>query len=471
MNYDIGVVGLGVMGRNLALNIRGRGFSVAGFDLDASKAADCAAKWSGEDGMTVATSVIELVRTLAVPRKILLMVPAGKPVDAVIRDMRPHLTAGDVLIDGGNSFFQDTGRRGKDLEEAGIHYIGAGVSGGEEGALRGPALMPGGPEDAYRLVEPVLTSIAARVDGEPCCGYIGRGGAGHYVKMVHNGIEYAVMQLISEAYDSLRSLAGIQVAEIQRVFAAWNQGEMKSYLIEIAAAVLDHSDPETGKPMVDVILDKAGQKGTGKWASQNALDLGVAVPTIDAALQARILSAFKDERVAAARVLQGPARVTEDRESFVPALGAALRLAILVSYAQGFALMREASKEYGYHLDFQEIARIWRGGCIVRAKVLGEIRAAFAGNPGLPNLLVDGRFSGLVNSSHGALRTVVRAAVAGGVPCMALAASLGYIDSYRSERLPASLLQGLRDYFGAHTYERVDKPRGESFHTDWQGEQ
>jgi len=278
------------------------------------------------------------------------------------------------------------------------------------------------------------------------------------------------MQLISEAYDSLRSLAGIQVAEIQRVFAAWNQGEMKSYLIEIAAAVLDHSDPETGKPMVDVILDKAGQKGTGKWASQNALDLGVAVPTIDAALQARILSAFKDERVAAARVLQGPARVTEDRESFVPALGAALRLAILVSYAQGFALMREASKEYGYHLDFQEIARIWRGGCIVRAKVLGEIRAAFAGNPGLPNLLVDGRFSGLVNSSHGALRTVVRAAVAGGVPCMALAASLGYIDSYRSERLPASLLQGLRDYFGAHTYERVDKPRGESFHTDWQGE-
>jgi 6-phosphogluconate dehydrogenase len=470
MSYDIGVVGLGVMGRNLALNIGGRGFSVTGFDLDASKAADCAAKWSGKDGMAVAPSLAELVRTLTVPRKILIMVPAGKPVDAVLRDLRPHLAAGDVLIDGGNSFFQDTGRRGKELEESGIHYIGAGVSGGEEGALLGPALMPGGPEDAYRLVEPILTAIAARVDGEPCCGYIGRGGAGHYVKMVHNGIEYAVMQLISEAYDCMRSLAGLEVAEIQRVFAAWNQGEMSSYLIEIAAAVLDRVDPETGKPMVDVILDKAGQKGTGKWASQNALDLGVAVPTIDAALQGRILSAFKDERVAAARVLQGPVRGAGERESLVPALGGALRLAMLASYAQGFALMREASKEYGYGLDFEEIARIWRGGCIVRAKVLSEIRAAFAGNPDLPNLLVDGRFSGLVNSSLGALRSVVRAAAAGGVPCLALSASLGYIDSYRSERLPASLLQGLRDYFGAHTYQRVDKPAGESFHTDWQGE-
>ena len=468
MRYDIGIAGLGVMGENLALNVESRGFSVAGFDLDPEKATAAAKKWAGKAKMATFPSLAEMVGSLTEPRRILMMVPAGKPVDAVIQDLKLHLTKGDVLIDGGNSFFQDTDRRGKELEALGIRYIGAGVSGGEEGALLGPALMPGGPEDAYRLVEPILTSIAAKVDGKACSGYIGRGGAGHYVKMVHNGIEYGIMQLISETYDLMKSLLGMDARAMHEVFAGWNKGALNSYLIEITTAVLGKMDPETGKPVVDLILDKAGQKGTGKWASQNALDLGVAIPTINAALEGRILSAIKDERMAASKVLSGPAgSYSGDREAFLAALQDALRLATLTCYAQGFALMREASKEYGYNLDLQEIARIWKGGCIIRAKVLDSIQAAFAADKNLVNLLVAEPFSRISNDLNGALRTVVSAAVEQGVPCLALAASLGYIDSYRRERMPANLLQGQRDYFGAHKYERVDQPRGKTFHTIW----
>ncbi len=468
MTYDIAVVGLGVMGENLALNIESKGFPVAGFDLDPEKAKAAVKKWAGKARMATFPSLAATAKALALPRKILIMVPAGKPVDAVIQELKPLLARGDILLDGGNSFFQDTDRRGRELEALGIRYIGAGVSGGEEGALHGPALMPGGPEDAYRQVEPILTSIAAKVEEGPCCGYIGRGGAGHYVKMVHNGIEYGIMQLICEAYDFMKSVLGMTAPEMQHIFAGWNRSELNSYLIEITAAVLGKLDTDTGKPIVDVILDRAGQKGTGKWTSQNALDLGIAIPTINAALEARILSAFKDERVAASKVLAGPSlTAAAGREPQISVLQDALRLAIVTCYAQGFALMREASKEYGYNLALKEIARIWKGGCIIRAKVLDSIRGAFAANPDLPNLLVAEPFSRLANELQDRLRRIVGAAIDRGVPALALAASLGYIDSYRRPTLPANLLQAQRDYFGAHKYERIDKPRGQQFHTEW----
>jgi len=467
--YDFGIIGLGVMGQNLALNIESRGFSVAGFDLDTGKARASEKKWAGKRMATV-PSIQALADVLQTPHRILMMVPAGKPVDAVIQDLKPLLAAGDILIDGGNSFFVDTDRRGKELEAAGLRYIGMGVSGGEEGALHGPALMPGGPEEAYRLVEPILTSIAAKTDDGPCCAYIGKAGAGHYVKMVHNGMEYAIMQLICEAYDVMKSGLGMSAPEIQKVFAGWNGGPMNSYLIEITATVLAKTDSETGKPLVDVILDTAGQKGTGKWTSQNALDLGIAVPTINAALEGRILSAVKGERVAASRVLHGPdGRFEGDRGAALTKLHDALRISIIASYAQGFALMREASREYGYELDFPEIARIWKGGCIIRARLLDAIKKAFLADRALPNLLVDVGFAALVNELAGALRETVGLATRLGVPCLAFSASLGYVDAYRSERLPANLLQGQRDYFGAHKYERVDKRRGEFFHTNWTG--
>jgi 6-phosphogluconate dehydrogenase len=468
MKYDIAVIGLGVMGQNLALNIESRGFSVAGFDVDAEKSRAAQAKWGGKQRMATFPSLAELVGALELPRKILIMVPAGKPVDAVIQELKPLLSPGDILIDGGNSFFQDTDRRGKELAAAGIHFIGSGVSGGEEGALHGPALMPGGPEEAYRAVEPILTSIAAKVEGEPCCGYIGAGGAGHYVKMVHNGIEYGIMQLICEAYDLMKSVLGMDAPAMQKVFRRWNDGPMNSYLLEITAAVLAKTDPETGRPLVDVILDTAGQKGTGKWTSQNALDLGIAIPTINAALEGRILSAIREERLQAAKILRGPeAKYEGDPGVFLEALHDALRLSIVTCYAQGFALMREASKEYQYNLNFEEIARIWRGGCIIRAAILEPIRKSFHNQPQLVNLLLVEPFAGLVNLLHEQLRKVLQEAVRTGVPCLAMAASLGYLDAYRRERMPANLLQAQRDYFGAHKYERVDRPRGQFFHTVW----
>jgi len=465
--YKIGVVGLGVMGQNLALNIADNGFPAAGFDLDPAKSQAAAAKFAGRS-MKTAASLADLAASLEIPRRFLVMVPAGKPVDSVLNDLKPHLAPGDIVIDGGNSFFPDTDRRGKDLDSIGVRYIGMGVSGGEEGARHGPALMPGGPVEAYRLVEPVLDAIAAKVDGQPCSGYIGKGGAGHYVKMVHNGIEYAIMQLICEAYDLMQRGLGMSAAEMREVFARWNAGDMNSYLLEITAAVLGKTDPETGRPMVDVILDRAGQKGTGKWTSQNAMDLGIGIPTIDAALEARILSAVKDERVAASEILEGPElRIEGDRQETLEIVRDALKLAAFTGYAQGFSLLREASKEYGYDLHFDEIAKIWRGGCIIRAKILDRMRAVFAAQPDLVNLATTAEFAPMVNALSPALRAAAGLALETGIPAPGLCSSMAYIDSYRTARLPQNLLQAQRDCFGAHGYERIDKPRGKQFHTEW----
>ncbi|HUP04735.1 MAG TPA: NADP-dependent phosphogluconate dehydrogenase [Bryobacteraceae bacterium] len=465
--YKIGVVGLGVMGQNLALNIADHGFPTAGFDLDTAKSQAAAAKFAGRE-MKTATSLADLAASLEVPRRFLIMVPAGRPVDAVIADLKPHLSAGDILIDGGNSFFPDTDRRGKDLEAIGVRYIGMGVSGGEEGARHGPALMPGGQEEAYRLVERILDAMAAKVDGQPCSGYIGKGGAGHYVKMVHNGIEYAIMQLICEAYDLMQRGLGMTTGEMQQAFAEWNAGDMNSYLLEITAAVLGKTDAETGRPMVDVILDRAGQKGTGKWTSQNAMDLGIAIPTIDAALEARILSAVKDERVAASQTLGGPdLKIEGDRQEMLEILRDALKLATFAAYAQGFSLLREASKEYGYDLHYDEIAKIWRGGCIIRARILNDMRAAFARQPDMVNLMTAGEFAPMVNDLSPSLRAAAGLALELGIPAPGLCSAMAYIDSYRTARLPQNLLQAQRDCFGAHGYERVDKPRGKQFHTEW----
>ena len=453
------------MGQNLALNIESKGFSVAGFDLDPERTKSCGQKWTGKN-MTAAASLPELVNCLEIPRKILMMVPAGKAVDADIAALKPHLATEDILIDGGNSHFTETERRTRELEPAGIRYIGCGVSGGSEGALHGPALMPGGPIEAYKLLEPILTRIAAQVPSGPCCGYLGKGGAGHYVKMVHNGIEYGVMQLLSEIYDLMGSGLGMSAGEMRDVFADWNQGDLNAYLLEITAIVLGAKDPETGRPLVDVILDTAGQKGTGKWTSQNSLDLGVAIPTINVAVDARIISSYKDERVEASKALTGPVRHFEgDRKVFLRSLRDALRLAMLTCYAQGFALIGEASKEYGYDFDRAEIARIWTGGCIIRAKLLETVRAAFQDRRDLPNLLVDARFAELINHLGPSLRWVVSRATEHGIPCLGMCASLAYIDAYRSARLPANLIQAQRDYFGSHRYERIDKPRGQTFHT------
>jgi len=465
-----GIVGLGVMGRNLALNIARHGFPIVGFDLDAQKRAsanDALAK----EGSAAVGSLAELVAALQPPRRIILLVPAGSPVDQVVDQLSPLLSPGDVVIDGGNSNFHDTSRRQEALQKVGLHFLGTGVSGGEAGALAGPAIMPGGSREAYALVEDALTAIAARSDEGPCCAYIGSGASGHFVKMVHNGIEYAIMQLIGEAYALLGASGRLSAPAQAKVFAGWNQGELASYLIEITATVLAKVDDETGKALVDLILDTAGQKGTGKWTSQTASDLGIAVPAIDAALHGRMLSALKSERVAAAAILGrgGHAKSlrSQQPEALVDLTRDALRLAILAAYAQGFALMREGSKEYRYALDLAEIARVWKGGCIIRARVLNAIRAALLADPALTNLLLAPSFAPLVRTLEAALREVVIECVHAGIPCPAFSATLAYIDCLRSERLPANLLQAQRDYFGAHTYKRIDKPADQSFHTIW----
>lgn len=467
MKYGIGMVGLGVMGRNLALNIEAHGYPVAGYDLDPGKIQAFTQYESQGKALLGVESPGALCAALERPRKILLLVPAGSAVDDAIARLKPHLEHGDILIDGGNSHFLDTERRFAELEKDGIRFIGSGISGGEEGALRGPALMPGGSREAWAEIAPVFTAIAARAeDGQPCVAYIGPRGAGHFVKMVHNAIEYADMQLIAEVYDLLRRGLGVGLTGLSEQFAEWNQGLLKSYLIEITADILSRIDPLTSRPLVDFILDEAQQKGTGKWASQNALDIGAPAPTIHAALEGRIISALKNERVEASKVLKGPGRQFKGyRTVIMQAAGEALYACKILSYAQGLGILRLASKEYRYDLDLGEIARIWRAGCIIRASLLNEISAAYRRNPGLPNLLLDEYFREAVMSRQAMLRQVIQTAVALGIPIPAMSASLAYYDAYRSERLPANLTQAQRDYFGAHTYRRTD--REGAFHTDW----
>jgi 6-phosphogluconate dehydrogenase len=467
MKYRMGVVGLGVMGASLARNIESKGFPVAGYDLDAAKMKAFIEGPAKGKAIAGVNRPQDLMDALERPRRVLLMVPAGPPVDSVVAHLRPHLQQGDILIDGGNSLFTDTDRRCDELAAAGFRFVGAGVSGGEEGALLGPAIMPGGPREAWDAVAEILRAIAAKAeDGEPCVDYMGPRGAGHYVKMVHNGIEYGDMQLIAETYDLLQRGAGLPVREIAGIFAEWNRGELQSYLVEITARVLERTDEETGQPMVDIILDEAQQKGTGKWMSQNAFDIGAPIPTINAAVEARILSSLKQERVAASRVLTGPRTVSRaDRTRLVDGARQALYASKITSYAQGLAMLRIASKEYGYEIDPGTVAKIWRAGCIIRASLLADIRQAFSRDPGLVNLLLDDVFRGAVAERQDGWRHVVQTASGLGIPVPATAASLAYYDSYRSERLPANLTQAQRDYFGAHTYRRVD--RTGTFHTDW----
>lgn len=466
----IGVIGMAVMGRNLALNMVSKGYAVSVYNRSPEKTEALLKEYPGEK-LTATYSIEEFVQSLERPRKIMLMVMAGKPTDETIEHLVPLLDEGDILIDGGNSYFEDTRRRNKALEARGIRFIGTGVSGGEEGALKGPAIMPGGQQDAYELVKPILTDISAKVNGEPCCIYIGPDGAGHYVKMVHNGIEYGDMQLICEAYDLLKNVLHLSTDELHEIFADWNRGELDSYLIEITADIFQNTDPKTGRPMVDIILDIAGQKGTGKWTSQSALDLGVPLSIITESVFARFISSMKEERVEASKRLKGPVTAAYDggRETFIEAVRKALYASKICSYAQGFAQMKAASEEYDWNLDLGGIAMIFRGGCIIRARFLQNIKEAFNQNPGLQNLLLDAYFQNVVEEYQQAWREVVVTAVSRGIPVPAFSSALAYYDSYRSERLPANLLQAQRDYFGAHTFRRIDKEG--TFHFEWNGSQ
>ncbi|WP_033828472.1 NADP-dependent phosphogluconate dehydrogenase [Bacillus andreraoultii] len=463
---QIGVVGLAVMGKNLAFNIESRGYTVSVYNRSSEKT-DAIMKEAEGKNIVPTYSIEEFVSSLETPRKILLMVKAGPATDATIDQLKPYLEKGDILIDGGNTFFKDTMRRNKELSDLGLHFIGTGVSGGEEGALKGPSIMPGGQKEAYDLVAPILQAISAKVNGDPCCTYIGPDGAGHYVKMVHNGIEYGDMQLIGESYFLLKNVLGLTNDELHEVFAEWNKGELDSYLIEITKDIFTKIDEETGKPLVDVILDKAGQKGTGKWTSQNALDLGVPLPIITESVFARFISAMKDERVAASKILSGPEgqSFTGNREEFIEQVRQALYFSKICSYAQGFAQMRVASEEYNWDLNYGEISMIWRGGCIIRAQFLQKIKDAYDRDPQLKNLLLDPYFKDIADRYQESLRNVIATAVKNGIPVPSFSGALSYYDSYRMETLPANLLQAQRDYFGAHTYERVDKEG--IFHTKW----
>ncbi|PRR93097.1 MULTISPECIES: NADP-dependent phosphogluconate dehydrogenase [unclassified Bacillus (in: firmicutes)] len=463
---QIGVVGLAVMGKNLALNIESRGFSVSVYNRSSSKTEEFLEESKGKN--VVGTySIEEFVQSLETPRKILLMVKAGAATDATIQSLLPHLEKGDILIDGGNTYYKDTQRRNQQLAESGIHFIGTGVSGGEEGALKGPSIMPGGQKEAHELVKPILEAISAKVDGEPCTTYIGPDGAGHYVKMVHNGIEYGDMQLISESYFILKHVAGLSAEELHEVFSEWNKGELDSYLIEITADIFTKVDEETNQPLVDVILDKAGQKGTGKWTSQSSLDLGVPLPIITESVFARYISAMKDERVEASQLIEGPepAQSAENKQELIEAVRKALFMSKICSYAQGFAQMKAASDEYNWDLKYGEIAMIFRGGCIIRAAFLQQIKEAYDRNPELKNLLLDPYFKDIAQSYQSSLRKVISLAVEQGVPVPSFSSALAYFDSYRTAVLPANLIQAQRDYFGAHTYERIDKDG--VFHTEW----
>jgi len=468
VKQQFGVLGIGVMGKNLAMNIESRGISVSVYTRNRTVTDNLLVEVK-EKNIKGTYSIEEFVNSLEIPRKILIMIKAGKPVDEIIQKLIPYISKGDIIIDGGNSFFMDTVRRSKELESLGFNFIGTGVSGGEEGALKGPAIMPGGQEDAYKIVEPIFDAIAAKVDGQPCCSYIGPNGAGHYVKMVHNGIEYGDMQLICEAYALLKGVAGLSNSRLHDVFMEWNKGELDSYLMDITSKIFNQKDNESGEYIVDIILDKAGQKGTGKWTSQSALDLAVPIPTITEAVFARCLSAIKDERVLASNVLKGPdAKFEGDVLEFIEAVRRALYTSKICSYAQGFALMRAASEEYNWGLKYGKIAKIFRGGCIIRAQFLNKINEAYENNINLKNLMLDSYFKNILNSYQKDLRYVISTAVNLGVPVPAFSSALTYYDSYRSAKLPANLLQAQRDYFGAHTFERVDK-KG-IFHHDWVSE-
>jgi 6-phosphogluconate dehydrogenase len=466
---DIGMIGLGVMGQNLTLNIEHNGYSVAVYDREPEMVDDFLAGTRGKQVIGTRTPE-EFVKSLQRPRQIILLVKAGSPVDWTIDQIRPYLEEGDIIIDGGNTFFPDTERREAALREEGIHFIGSGVSGGEKGALFGPSLMPGGDREAYERIRPIWEAIAAKVDDGPCVTYIGPGGAGHFVKMVHNGIEYGDMQLIAEAYDIMRNVLGMSADEMADVFDEWNRGDLESYLIEITAIILRVKDDETGRPLVDLVLDRAGQKGTGRWTSQVALDLGVVIPTIDAAIVARTLSSQKDERVEASREIRGPgaAAFDSDRREMIDAIHDALYASKICSYAQGMSLIRTASAEKKWDIDLGEVARIWKGGCIIRARFLDRIKQAYQRRPDLPNLLLDPEFRTWVQQAQPNWRRAITTAIQHGVPTLAMAASLNYFDMYRTADLPLNLTQAQRDLFGSHTYERADKPGQGPIHTEWE---
>lgn len=469
---QIGVVGMAVMGKNLALNIESRGYSVALFNRTGAKTTAVVEEHPDKNFKATYT-IEEFVESIEKPRRILLMVKAGPATDATIQELLPHLDKGDILIDGGNTFFKDTMRRNEELANSGINFIGTGVSGGEEGALKGPSIMPGGQKEAYALVAPILEQISAKAeDGAPCVTYIGPNGAGHYVKMVHNGIEYGDMQLIAESYDLMKNILDLSVEEMADIFKEWNQGELDSYLIEITADILTRKDDEgTGKPVVDVILDAAGNKGTGKWTSQSALDLGVPLPLITESVFARYISAYKEERVQASKILSrtNDFEFTGDKKELVEKIREALYFSKIMSYAQGFAQLRVASKEFDWDLPFGEIAKIWRAGCIIRARFLQKITDAYDKNPEIENLLLDDYFVEITKKYQQSVRDVVALAVQAGVPVPTFSSAIAYFDSYRAERLPANIIQAQRDYFGAHTYERVDKEG--IFHYSWYHEE
>ncbi|MHA6249635.1 NADP-dependent phosphogluconate dehydrogenase [Pontibacter sp. CAU 1760] len=465
--YEFGMVGLGVMGRNLMLNIADHDFSVIGLDLDPEKAAAVEVEAGADRPVKGTTSAEEFIQALRRPRALMLLVPAGKPVDAVISSLLPLLEPGDIVIDGGNSYFPDTDRRVVELAAHGIHFFGMGISGGEKGARFGPSMMPGGNQEAYERLRPVFEAVAAKVNGEPCVTYLGNGSAGNYVKMVHNGIEYGVMQLIAEAYDLLKRGAGLSDEALQQVFESWNQTELQSFLIEITGEILKKKDDKTGQYLVNLISDRARSKGTGKWTSQNAMDLQVPVPSIDMAVLMRDISKYKEERVEASKLLASETAAVEttNQPELVNQVKNAFYFAMLSTYAQGMAQLRVASEAYDYGLQLQEVAKIWRGGCIIRAACLTDIRAAYEQNTDLPNLLLDQKIGTDLRNRQGDIRTVLKTAIDKGIAMPAFMASLAYFDAYRTETLPTNLIQAQRDYFGAHTYERTDKPG--TFHTQW----
>ena len=465
----IGMIGLAVMGENLAMNIERNGFPIAVFNRDPSKVDSFVARAQGKQVIPT-KSPEEFVRSLERPRKAILLVKAGDPVDWTIDQIKPFMEKGDIIIDGGNSYFVDTERREKALKAEGLNFIGSGVSGGEKGALWGPSLMPGGDRNAYEQIRPIWEAIAAKVDDGACVTYIGPGGAGHFVKMVHNGIEYGDMQLIAEAYDIMRNVLGLQASEMADIFDEWNRGDLESFLIEITAKILRVNDPDTGKPLVDVILDKAGQKGTGKWTSEVALDLGVVVPTIDAAIDTRTLSSRKHERVETSKQISGPtgAKYSGDKRAMIDAIHDALYASKICSYAQGMNLIRAGSEKWNWGINLGEVSRIWKGGCIIRAQFLDKIKQAYQRRQDLPNLVLDPDFKAWVEEAQPNWRLAVTTAMNHGVPVLAMACSLSYFDMYRTENLPLNLTQAQRDFFGSHTYERVDKPQLGPVHTEWE---